>query len=150
MRVQGPSGISVRRVDRATADVLTGAAVAIFTIGTGRVWLFGIVGEVTTVLGAGANSGKFQSNPTTGTTTDLCANGTITTNEAGTLYSLATSPATALVISSSGGPRADLMGNPIVIPIGDIEFITTANVTGSIKFSAWWAPFDDSATLVAA
>ena len=150
MKTFGPAGISARRVDRATADVLTGAAVAIYTVATGRVWLFGLVGEVTTVLGAGANSGKFQGNPTTGTTTDLCANVVITTDEAGTLYSITTSPATAMLESSSGGVRSDLIGNPIILPIGDIEFITTANVTGSIKFSAWWAPFDDGATLVAA
>ena len=150
MRVQGPSGISVRRVDRVTADILTGAAVAIFTIATGRVWLYGLSGEVTTVLGAGANNGSFQSNPTVGTTTALCAAAAITTNEAGTIYSISGVVGDALLISSSGGVRCGLMGSPIIVAVGDIEFLTTANVTGSIKCSAWWAPYDDNATLVAA
>mgnify|MGYP001589667540 CR=1 FL=1 len=150
MRIS-PAQLDLQRVDRATADVLTGAAVAIFTIATGNVWLHGLIGEVTTVLGAGANNGSFQFNPTTGTTIAMCAATDILTDEAGSLYSLTGGAASdSMTVGSSGAVRTGLMGNPILLGIGDIEFLTSANVTGSVSFQAWWTPAEDGATLVAA
>jgi len=151
MRISGVEGLSVQRVDRTTADVQTAAAVPIYTIGTGRIWLFGIVGEVTTIIGAGTTpDAKFQSNPTTGTTTDLCATLNIASDDVGSIYTITGVITDAMLRTEHGGVRAPLIANPMIIPIGAIEFICDENVAGSIKFSAWWAPFDDGATLVAA
>ena len=136
---------NTQRVDRATGDVFTGAAVSIFTITGGRVLVVNLQGKITTVLGA-ASTGKFSMDPTTGTTIDLCAVGASATDEAGTLYSLTGTPADAMLKGSSGGVR---ITNPLIIDIGAITF-TGANTTGSASFQCWWMPLDDGATLVAA
>ena len=135
-----------QRVDRATADVFTGAAVNIFTIAGGRVLMLILTGKVTTVLG-GASTGKFSVDPTTGTTMDICAAGGSATDEEGTLYGMTGLVATAMIKGSSGG--CAVMANPIVVDIGSITF-TGGNVTGSASFQCWWRPLDDGATLVAA
>ena len=137
------------RVTRATADTITGAAVPIFTIAGGRVLLTALTGKVTTVIGGGANNAKFQFNPTTGTTNDICANLDIDADEAGTLYSVDGTPATAMLRSESGAVR-NMQNMGLVLDIGDIEFITAANATGSISYIAYYWPIEDGATLVAA
>lgn len=142
-RIQG------RRVDRATADVVTGAAVPIFTVSGGRVLLKLIVGEVTTQIGAGATNAKFQFNPTTGTTNDMCANLDIDADEVGALYTIDGTPATAMLRSESGAVR-NMQNDGIVLSPGDIEFITSANRASSIKFQARYIPLDSGAAMVAA
>ena len=151
MKITPTNPYNIQRVNRATADVLTGVAVAIYTIATGRILLWGLIGEVTTGLAAGTTpDANFQSNPTTGTTTVLCGTLSVASDEIGTLYAITGVPADAMLTSSSGGVRDGLWGNPIVIPIGAIEFLCDENITGSISFQCWWMPLDDGATLVAA
>lgn len=138
------------KVSRATADVQTGAAVAIFTVSGGRILLRQIIGEVTTAIGAGTTpDAKFQSNPTTGTTTDLCATASIASDEVGTLYGITGTRADAMLESSSGG-LPTMNNNGLIIPVGGIEFIVDENVAGSIKFDAWYLPLDLGALMVAA
>jgi hypothetical protein len=138
-----------KRVNRTTADVITGSAVPIFTVAGGRVLLTCLIGKVTTVIGAGASNAKFQFNPTTGTTVDMCANLDIDADEAGTLYSIDGTPATAMLTSQSGAVR-NMQNQGIILDIGDIEFLGGTDRTGSISFQAWYIPLDDGATLVAA
>lgn len=138
------------KVSRATADVQTGAAVPIFTITVGRILLRQILGEVTTVISAGTTpDAKFQSNPTVGATTDLCATVSIANDEVGTLYGITGVRADAMLESSSGG-LPTMTNNGMIIPVGDIEFNVDENVTGSIKFDAWYLPLDAGALMVAA
>jgi hypothetical protein len=145
-----PSGISITRTIRATSDIQSGAAIAVFTVGTGMIYLFGFVGQVTSAIGTGVTPDlKFQSNPTTGTTTDLCAALNIADDAAGTLYTMTGIITDALLRSEHGGIRDGLWGNPFVIGIGDIEAICDENVAGSIQLTAWWAPITDGATLIA-
>ncbi len=133
---------------RPTADVLTGAAVALFTVTGGRVLLRLILGEVTTVIGAGVTpEAKFQSNPTVGTTTDLCAVTSIASDEVGTLYGITGVRAAAMLESSSGGLPAP--SNDLIIPPGNIEFICDEDVTGSIKFDCWYLSLDPGARIFA-
>jgi len=147
----GPSGASFRKVDRAAADLQSGVAISVYTISTGRILLFGFVGEVVSAIGTGTTPDlKFQSNPTTGTTTDLCATLNIADDAAGTLYTMTGIITDALLRSEHGGIRDPLWGNPFVIPIGAIEAICDENVAGTIKLSAWWLPLDDGAELTAA
>lgn len=137
-----------KRVNRATADVITGSAVPIYTVGTGRVLLTGLIGKVTTIIGAGASLAKFQFNPTTGTTVDMCANLDIDADEAGTLYSIDGTPATAMLTSQSGAVR-NMQNAGIILDVGQIEFLGGTDRTGSISFQAWYVPLDDGATIVA-
>jgi len=137
------------RVDRATADVQTAAAVALFTI-TGRVLLTMLLGEVTTIIAAGTTpEAKFQLNPTVGTTVDLCAALDIASDEVGTLYSIDGTPATAMLRGESGAVR-NMQNSGIILGPGQIEFICDENVSGSIKFQARYFPLDPGSSLVAA
>lgn len=133
------------RVDRATADVQTGSAVALFSVDGGYILLKALVGEVTTVLAAGTTpDAKFVFNPDTGTTIDLCATASVASDEVGTLYSITGLRTDALQEGSSGAVRT--MSHPVLIgPSGDIEFSVDEDITGSIKFSVWYLPLDADA-----
>jgi hypothetical protein len=135
-------------VAKATADVFTGSAVTLFNIVGGRVLVTLILGEVTTVIGAGANNFKLQSNPTTGTTTDLCGNLDIDADEVGTLYTLAGAPGTALQRGESGNV-ANMTANGVVVPVGAIEALSAGNVSGSMKFDLFYIPLDAGAHVTA-
>src|SRR5688572_17918801 len=76
------------QTDRATAALPQMAAHALFTIATGRIVVFGLIGEVTTVIQTQANNTKIVANPTTGTSVDLCAVLSITADEVGCLYGI--------------------------------------------------------------
>lgn len=138
-----------KRIDRTTADVITGAAVPIYTVAGGRVLVTSLSGKVTTIIGAGATNAKFQFNPTTGTTNDICANLDIDADEAGTLYSISGVASDAMLRSESGAIR-NMSANGLILDVGDIEFITAADRTGSISFQLFYIPLDNGATIVAA
>lgn len=136
------------RVDRATGDCQGAANVPIFNIVGGRVAMTLILGEVTTQIAAGANNFKLVSNPTTGTTTDLCANLDIDADDVGTLYTIAGAPATALQRSEHGGVIGQ--SAPVVLAVGAIECASAGDVAGSMKWSMWYVPVDDGAYVTAA
>lgn len=138
------------RVNRTTADVLTGSAVNLYTIASGRVLITAIIGEVTTVIGSGTTPEiKFSLNPTVGTTVDISANLNVADDEAGTLYSVAGNDfTTATLVGSSGAVPG--MTAPIVADIGTVDFTCDEDVTGSISFQIWYIPLDDGATITAA
>lgn len=144
----GTNSLLGKRVSRTTADVITGAAVPLYTV-TGKVLLTLLNGEVTTVIGAGATNAKFQFNPTTGTTNDMCANLDIDADEAGALYSISGTAGDAMLRSESGAIR-NMSSNGMILNEGEIEFITGADRTGSIKFELFYIPLTDGATVVAA
>lgn len=135
-------------VDRNTADVITGAATGIFTIAGGRVLITELFGEVTTQIGAGATNTKFQANPTTGTTTDMCTTSDIDGDEVGSLYGISGTPGDAMLVGSSGSVPGMLRG--VVVNVGQIEFFADADRAGSIKFHLRYIPLDTGATVVAA
>lgn len=138
-----------RKVTRATADCITGAAVALFTVSGGEVLVTLIKGQVTTIIGAGATNAKLQFNPTTGTTNDMCANLDIDSDEVGALYSIDGAPATAMLRSESGAVR-NMQNAGVIVGLGDIEFITSADRTGSIQWELFYVPIDDGAYVTAA
>lgn len=138
-----------KRVDRATADIITGAAVAVYSVAGGRVLPTGLVGEVTTIIGSGANNAKFQHNPTTGSTKDLCANLDIDADEAGALYGITGIPGDAMLRGESGSVQG-MTVRVVVLDVGDVEFISASNATGSISLQARYIPLDPGATLAAA
>lgn len=143
------NGLLGKRIDRTTADVITSAAVPIFTVAGGRVLVTSITGKVTTIIGVGVTNAKFQFNPTTGTTNDICANLDIDTDEAGALYSISGVASDAMLRSESGAIR-NMSSNGLILDVGDVEFITSADRTGSISFQLWYIPLDNGATVVAA
>lgn len=134
------------RVDRATANLVNG--VNLFTIVGGRVLMTLLLGQVTTVMEAGANASKAQANPTTGTTTDLCATADMDAAEAGTLITISGTAATAMQLGKSGSVRGQ--DAPVVLAPGTIDWVAGAVKTGSVKFSIWYLPLDEGAYVAAA
>lgn len=143
------NGILGKRVTRAAADILTGAAVPVLNVTGGRVYLTLLTAKVETVLAGGATNGRFQYNPTVGTTTDLCANVVITADEVGTLYGITGLKTDVMQETSSGAVRGLLSGG-MILDTGAVEFITDADRTGEISILAFYIPLDDGATMEAA
>lgn len=136
------------KVDRATATLPQTTASAIFNVLTGRVAITGIVGEVTTIIQAQANATKLQANPTTGTTVDICATLDINGKEAGTLFGVTGTFATAMVGANAGA--SVMCATPVVIAVGTIDLNCAASNTGSVKWTIFYIPIDDGAYITAA
>lgn len=149
-----PNGIRTAllgvKVDRATAVLPSGTLGNIFTVSGGRVLITSLVGEVTTVLGAGANTITIGTAPTTGTgsATALGSSLTITTAAVGAHFAAVTTGAVAGDVSTQAGvalPAAAFLVDP-----GSITITTTATVTGSVKWSLTYIPYDDAGVVAAA
>ena len=139
-------------VDRDTATLPQSGREDIFTIAGGRVLITSIVGEVTTVLGAGTTPEiKVVFNPdATGASTDLCANLNVASDAVGTLYSVSgdySAPMTQglLTLESPAVVQA-----PFMLSEGVIELECDESITGSIAWSITYIPYDDGATVTAA
>jgi hypothetical protein len=135
------------RVDRATATLPQTTAAAIFNVVGGRVMMTGILGEVTTVLGAVGNM-SLEANPTTGTTAGLCAVLAAGALEAGTLLSISGLKATAMYGVDAGGSAMQHI--PVALPVGTLDLRLSGSSTGSVKWSIWYVPLDDGAYVTAA
>jgi hypothetical protein len=133
------------RKDKAAATLPATATQSLFTVAGGRIALLGLLGEVTTILGATATNAKIVSTPTTGTAVDLCAVLAVANKEAGTLFGITGIFSDALVGANAGATILQM--RPIVIPVGVIGLNTSATNTGATKWTAWYVPLDDGATL---
>lgn len=136
------------KVDRATAALPATAQTAIYTIAGGRILLVGLVGEVTTIMGATVTTLKVTANPTTGLDVDLTSATAVTSREVGALFTLPLTLGGALTVNNAGAGQ--LPAGAYVVPIGTIDLVTSATDTGSVKWSLLYAPLDDGATVVAA
>lgn len=136
------------RVVRAAATLPATTATAYFTVSGGRILLTSILGEVTTIVQTQINNMKLISNPTTGTSVDMCAVLDISADEVGCLYGITGVPADALIGTNAGLARA--MTSRLVIPIGAIELSCSATNTGATKWQLTYIPLDDGAYVVAA
>ena len=137
-----------RQVSRATATLPQTAAAAIFNILGGRVLITSIVGEVTTVIQTQLDNTKLTSNPTAGTSVDMCAVLDITADEVGTLYGITGLPSDALLGVNAGLVQA--MNRGQILPVGTIDLDCSASNTGSVKWSLTYIPIDDGASVEAA
>lgn len=136
------------KVDRDTATLPQGTSDALFSIVGGRVAMTQILGEVTTVIGGNASNHSLQMNPTTGTTSPICAVVASASKEAGTLISITGTVGDAMLADDAGG--VGMQSCPVALPVGDLELLTSGNNTGSIKWSMWYVPIDDGAYVTAA
>lgn len=136
------------RADKAAAALPQTATGTLFTVSGGRVALLGLVGEVVSALGATATNAKILHTPTVGTAVDLCAVLAIASKEAGTLFGISGVFGDAMVGANAGA--GILPTRPVVLPPGALGLNTNANNTGTVKWTAYYLPLDDGATLVAA
>lgn len=136
------------RVDKASATIPQTATQNLFTVAGGRVAILGLLGEVTTVIGATLTNAKLISTPTVGTAVDLCAVLAIASKEAGTLFGISGIFADALVGANAGA--SILPQRPVVVPVGVVGLNTSASTTGATKWACWYVALDEGATLVSA
>lgn len=138
------------KVERATAALPSSTLGNIFTVAAGRIVVTSFVGEVTTVLGAGANTITIGYAPTmgTGSATALGTSATITTAAVGS--HIAANPGGAAVIDASTQAGVSLQDFGFLVDPGSITITTTATVTGSVKWTITYVPMDDAATVTAA
>lgn len=138
-----------RMIERATL-VLGIATTPLFSVAGGRILLTNIIGTITTLIGGAANV-FLQANPTvaTATTTALCAALNINACPVGNILGITGVPSDAMIPAVTGSviPTPTM---PVVIPIGDIEFVCDAAPGGAVQWSIWYKPLDDAAYAVAA
>lgn len=136
------------RVDRDTAALPQTTTGSLFTVSGGNILLTLILGEVTTVIETQANNTNLVANPTTGTTTDLCAVLDITGGEEGTLYTISGTAGDALQSGSSGSVIAQAAS--VIVAPGAIQLTCAASNTGSVQWSVWYVPLVAGASVAAA
>jgi hypothetical protein len=134
------------RVSKATGT-LAAATTALFNVNGGLVMITSIVGEVTTAITV-ANSYKLQSNPTTGTVSDLVAATDIGTTDtpAGSLLGFDGIKASSI---QQGPGSVPVLQRPIVVNTGTIEQVS-AGTDGAITWTLTYVPITDGATVSAA
>ncbi len=148
-----PNGIRTAllgiQVNRATATLPQGATGHIFTVTGGRIVVTSLIGEVTTIVGATVTTLKVTSTPTVGTAVDLTSATAITSLEVGGHISLPLTLGGAVVVNNAGAAQIPgALG--FLVPAGSVDITTSANDTGSVKWSLTYVPYDDAAVVTAA
>lgn len=133
------------QVDRAAATLPATTATPYFTVSGGRVLAY-FLGEVTTVVETQTCNAKLIHSPATGTDLDICAVLNISADEVGTLYTITGTPGDAML----GAGQAGRLGGGIVLKPGTVDFSCSATNTGATKWSCFYVPIDDGATVAAA
>ena len=135
------------KVERASATLPQTAAAPIFNILGGRVAMIGILGEVTIVLGAVGNM-SIEANPTVGTAAALCTVLAAGTLEAGTLISITGDVTNAMLGVNAGG--VEMQRHPVVLPVATLDLRLSGSSTGSVRWTLFYIPIDDGASVEAA
>lgn len=137
------------KVDRATAVLPATTTQNLFSVSGGRIILLGLVGEVTVVASATATTLTFQSAPTVGTAVALNLNtgSAIENAVVGSLVTITGTFGDAAIISGGAGQILDSKG--LVIPAGFIRILTSATNTASLRYSVFYTPLDDGASVAA-
>lgn len=132
---------------RPTATLPATTATPYFTC-TGKVKIYNIIGEVTTVVQAQANAIKLIANPTVGADVDLCA--TVESNAAavGSLFTITGTLANAMIKTVSAVVPAQ--ASPVIVTAGTIDLSTAATNTGATKWTVVWEPVDQGAAVLVA
>jgi hypothetical protein len=140
------------RVDRATAALPQSTSDVLFNVEGGRILMNLILGVVTTDIGNVANVAHLESDPDTGTATELCLGGggtDIDDDEEGTLYSISGTPGDGLQVGMSGNVIGQAAS--VIVAPGEIELhCAGSSVTGSIQWSIWYIPLETGAYVTAA
>jgi len=136
------------KAERGATALPASAAAALFNVTGGRVAITKIVGQVTTVIETKANNTKLTANPTVGTSVDICAVLNITADEVGTLYGITGTNTDALIGINAGALPGQT--RDVVVNAGTIDLDCAATNTGAVKWSIWYVPIDEGATVTAA
>lgn len=128
---------------------ITVATLPLFTIAGGPVMLTSLFGLVTTDITV-AGTTLLRSNPTTGTTGNLCTATDLGTTDtlAGAMLGISGVVGDS-ILNSIGWTTGFKQGN-LVVAIGQIEMVTATGADGAITWYCTWVPMVVGATLVAA
>jgi len=140
------------RVDRALSILPKHGGVddvTYFTVTGGKVLMTLLVGEVTTVMEAGANNITVTHTPTAGTAAALCASEDLAAYAEGDILTIGGAIATKLLPATTAGASAAMAYQGVVMTPGTIKFGADASKTGAWKWSLWYVPIDDGAYVVA-
>ena len=125
----------------------TAATVAKFTITGGDILVHLMYGTVDTTLETTASNVSVQANPTTGTTDVIATTVDATGVVAGDRILVegdGSAAVLAVLIFPLGAPT------PWIAPIGAIEVIHAAAMTGTLHWDLYWEPLSENASVTAA
>jgi hypothetical protein len=142
-----PISAKVRRSFRPTDDLPQTTQSALFTITGGPIFVYGIVGEVTTVIETATNNAQLVYNHASESDVDLCADLDITGDVVGTLYTITGDFSDALL--SGVAVESDIIAQPFLLQAGTIDLDCSASNTGQVKWTLFWSPVNDAGTYVA-
>lgn len=129
------------KVDRLAAVLPATGNQNLYTV-TGRVILTTFVAEVTTVMSATATNLKWTLVPTSGiTSVDLITNLAVASLAVGNEIGLTT------LGSAATTGAAFVQNNEIILAPGIIRATTDATNTGAVKYSLFYFPLDDGASV---
>jgi hypothetical protein len=140
------------RVDRASSVLPQHGGtddVTYFTVTTGKVLMTLLIGEITTVMAAGANNISVTHTPTAGTAAVICATEDLASYAEGDILTIGGAIATKLLPATTAGASAAMAYAGVVMTPGTIKFGADAARTGNWKWSLWYVPIDDGAYVVA-
>lgn len=133
------------RVDRAAAVLPATATQTIFTVAGGRVLITTLVGEVTTATTATATTLAVNLvGSVNGLTQVVCSATSVASLTVGTEYAF-TALATAPTIGAAFNQNNETVFTP-----GVVQAVTSATNTGAMKWTVFYIPLDDGASVVAA
>jgi hypothetical protein len=138
-------------VTKAAQNIPQTATANLYTVAGGSVLITGLLGVVTTAIGATATTLSLGTAPGAQTTSIATATA-ITSSPVGTvLFPVGSGgKATALVVAGAGFVLAPpAIFNPFVLGAGttNITWTTSANDTGQVQFYLWYTPIDFDATV---
>jgi len=145
------------RVQTAAVTNPQTASTIIFTVTGGKVLITGIIGEVTTVQGATANSFNLTYTKSGGSAADLCAATVCTSDAVGTLYTITGVAADLLSAQKVGGTEVPTVtyantwagGKGIIVDAGTLQLKASGNNTGATTWTLTYVPIDDGAAVAA-
>jgi hypothetical protein len=142
-----PISSKVRRTHRPTDDLPQTTQSALFTITGGPIFVYAIVGEVTTVIETATNNAQLVYNHASESDVDLCADLDITGDVVGTLYAITGDFSDAML--SGVAVESDIIAQPFLLQEGSIELDCSASKTGQVQWTLFWSPVNDAGTYVA-
>lgn len=142
-----PIGVFGVHVVRATATLPQSATGHLFSV-VGRVFVTGLVGQVTTAIQSSDPVAKVTSTPTSGTAVDVASTVDLSSLEVGG-FVFVEGDGTALVKSNAGAAFIGANSGRWIANTGYIDLITSASKTGNVKWDLWYVPLDDSSYVAA-
>lgn len=139
------------RAKKTATVVASGATDDLFSVDGGAVWLLGLVGIVTTALGANTDLDIDFDPDDGGSNVALSSTLVADSDVTGTIYAMNSTNGGAVVAGTDVAYNG-LLADPVLLTAGDILLTVTGGGggTGVIDWYAIWLPLEDGATLTAA